>query len=127
MPHPRPLLLFALMLPLSVAACDAPATTGGQSASVGTRSLLPVIDSLEPDPAEPGDEVVLRGFFHKLRADQGLFVSFNGFDSPHVTLVSDREIRAIVPEGATSGNVVVVIGESVGRGRFLKIKEQKGR
>lgn len=125
---PKSLLHAVLFLALGglLAACDestlSPAGTG---VSVTRQSLLPVIDALEPDPAAEGEEVTLRGYFRKLREDDGLFVSFNGYDSQQVTRVSDTVLKAVVPEGASSGMVVVVIGESVGKGRYLKISGKK--
>lgn len=127
MPNHSPKLLAVLLsvaLSAAVTACDAP-IKAGEELQVTRQGLLPVIDTLEPSPAKPGDEVTIHGYFHKLRKDQGLFVSFNGIDSRQVTLVSDSELKAVVPDGASSGNVVVVIGESVGKGLYLKIHDKK--
>ncbi len=120
-------LLFAALLmcsPVLLAACAAGTVSSGGTTgqTVERQGLAPVINSLEPDPAYEGDEVTLHGYFRKLRKDDGLFVSFNGYDSQKVTVVSESELKAVVPEGASSGNVVVVIGESIGKGRFLKVR-----
>ncbi|HEY9856209.1 MAG TPA: IPT/TIG domain-containing protein [Stenomitos sp.] len=115
------------MLPIVIAAlsaCDAPTGLTAGEVQVGRQSLVPVIESIEPESPAPGDEVTIKGYFHKLRRDDGLFVSFNGYDSMKVTQVSDSLITAVVPAGATSGNVVVVIGDSTAQGRFIKIHDK---
>lgn len=111
----------------TMTACDTPTGLAAGGVEVQRQGLAPVIESLDPEPAAPGDEVTIRGYFHKLRRDDGLYVSFNGYDSQHVTQVSDSLLKAVVPEGATSGNVVVVIGDSIGKARFLKIHDKKQR
>lgn len=120
-------LALVVALAATLAACDAPTTPsdGRAGLQVERKGLLPIIDSVEPEQPAPGDEVTLRGYFHKLRKDDGLFVSFNGYDSRHVTLVSDNELKAVVPAGATSGNVVVVMGESVSKGVFIKVRDKQ--
>lgn len=128
MPHVLLRLLLACVLTALVAACDeAVLVPTRPELSVERSGYLPVIDSLEPENPAVGEEVTLHGTFRKLRKDDGLFVSFNGYDSQHVTQVNEATIKAVVPEGATSGNVVVVIGDSVAKGRFVKVRDKKSK
>lgn len=110
-----------------VSACDAPPApvSGSAGLQVERRGYLPVIESIAPEKPAPGDKVALRGYFHTPRKNEGLFVSFNGIDSRSVTWQSEALLEAVVPEGATSGNVVVVMGESVSKGVYFKIRDKR--
>jgi formylglycine-generating enzyme len=87
-------------------------------------TVPPVITSLNPsDSAKVGDEVFISGNNFGDAREQST-VSFNG------TMVNsaggyiswtNTAVKVIVPDGATSGNVVVKVKDSVSKGVFLRI------
>lgn len=67
----------------------------------------PVLSSLHPESGGPGTVVTLRGENFGATKHTGLQVTFNDTLATTVRRVSDTEIQATVPVGATSGGVVV--------------------
>ena len=81
---------------------------GGQ----GTCELAPKIDGIDPGAAEVGTSVVISG--SGFGASQGTStVTFNGVDAGVVPAWSDTSITVPVPQGASSGPVVVTVGSEV--------------
>ena len=69
----------------------------------------PVLSTVSPAIAGPGAEVVLRGEGFGLTALRPIDVRFNRLKAARITRVSDGEIRVVVPSGAQSGPLDVVV------------------
>ena len=90
-------------------------TAGGETSNGVTFTVttgVPVISKLEPDSGAVGEEIKIKGSnFGK----QSGTVTFNGVSaSPHHW--NHQIIRAQVPQGATSGPVVVTVGSRSSNG-----------
>lgn len=88
------------------------------------KTIPPVITSLNPDDsAKVGDEVFISGNNFGDTRNQST-VSFNGTtvnSAGGYISWSNTSIKVVVPDGATSGNVVVKVKDSISKGVFLKI------
>ncbi|MCG8604915.1 tandem-95 repeat protein, partial [bacterium] len=65
--------------------------------------LLPAIAGLNPSSGTVGTEVTITGANFGTTTE----VSFNGLSTPSFTIVSESELIAVVPNGATSGRILV--------------------
>ena len=90
-------------------------TDGGESSNGVTFTVttgVPVISKLEPDEGAVGDEIKIKGSNFGKQAGT---VTFNGVNaSPHHW--NHEIIRARVPDGATTGPVVVTVGNRSSNG-----------
>lgn len=85
---------------------------GGQTIIVPDLVLEPerlVLQALAPSAAGPGAEIVLAGEGFGHSGLRPLAIRFNRLKASQVTRVSDSEVRVIVPSGARSGPVDVVV------------------
>ncbi|WMJ75427.1 GEVED domain-containing protein [Cytophagaceae bacterium ABcell3] len=75
----------------------------------------PVIASFSPEGGTAGTQVTIVGSFESITS-----VTFNGIEAASFTVVSDSEIRAVVPEGDTEGTISVgnPAGTSTSEGVF---------
>jgi hypothetical protein len=67
----------------------------------------PSIDRFEPTTGTVGDEVVISGSGFTGASE----VQIGGV-SASITTTSDSELRAIVPQGATTGPIAVTVGKT---------------
>lgn len=70
----------------------------------------PRIVQITPPNAAPGATVTVSGANFGASTGETLLVSFNGTPATHVDRIDNQTLKAIVPEGATSGNLVVAVG-----------------
>ena len=87
----------------------------------GPGPSAPAIATVSPGLGPPGTRVTIRGA--NFQVAQGMStVSFNGVEaSPEFW--SGEEIRAVVPEGAASGPLVVAVGAGASRGVRFEVSE----
>lgn len=75
----------------------------------------PYITSIEPEHAKPGTRVAIIGKFFGEEAS-GNSVQFNGKQATAISSWSDTRIEVEVPENATSGDVIVTVGDMESNG-----------
>ncbi len=84
----------------------------------------PVISSISPsDSAKVGDEVTITGNYFGSSREQST-VSFNGTPveaSSGYKTWSNTSLKVLVPDGASSGNIIVKVNDSLSNGKYLKI------
>ena len=82
----------------------------------------PLVESLDSVSCS-GAEIVVKGCNFGTKQGDGT-ISFNGFAAKEIVSWSDSEIRVVVPPGATSGDVVVTIGDQHSEARQIKLEGQ---
>lgn len=78
--------------------------TDGRTATSATDFIFidgPVVTSFNPAQSEEGDEISIKG----LNFTNNTMVKFNGVAAKTVTRTSNTELKAIVPDGATTGKI----------------------
>jgi hypothetical protein len=81
-------------------------TTNGQTATSATDFTFidgPVVTSFTPAQSEEGDEITLTG----LNFTNNTTVKFNGVAATGITRTSTTTLKAIVPDGATTGKITL--------------------
>ncbi len=96
-------------------AMTADVTIGGvtvdkQSVRFKIGSVTPEVTSVQPSTASVGDQVTIRGSKLGTMAFHNA-VDFNGAAADSVVSWEDNEIKVVVPEGATTGPLLVERGE----------------
>ncbi|WP_287155549.1 IPT/TIG domain-containing protein [Candidatus Solincola tengchongensis] len=103
------LAAVALLLVVPHAAAS-PGGGAGRRSGVGdvVAQQVPVIENIFPSAAWPGIPVTIQGTdFGPMQVPGVCTVTFNGVDAGTAILWTDTYIVVVVPEGATSGPVVV--------------------
>lgn len=80
--------------------------TDGRTATSPTDFMFidgPVITSFSPAQSEEGDEISIKG----LNFTNNTTVKFNGVAAKTITRTSATELKAIVPDGATTGKITL--------------------
>ncbi|GAB2577549.1 IPT/TIG domain-containing protein [Spirosoma areae] len=80
--------------------------TAGRTAPSATDFTFidgPVVTTFSPEQSEEGDEISIKGYNYTNNTG----VKFNGMAAKTVTRVSTTELRAIVPDGATTGKITL--------------------
>ena len=80
--------------------------TDGRTATSATDFTLlraPVISSFSPEQSEEGDEVDIKGD----NFTNNTVIKFNGVAAKTITRVGTNEVKAIVPDGATTGKITL--------------------
>ena len=70
----------------------------------------PVVDSITPTNAGPGSTVIIEGSNFGATTAKDLSVQFAGAPATTVNRQSDNSLSVVVPQGATSGDVLVTVG-----------------
>lgn len=84
-------------------------TSGTQKSNEVDFTLLPSISGIQPGNGLVGDMIIISGA--SFGSTQGTsYVSFNGTNVTNYQSWSESEIRVLVPAGATSGKVYVMVG-----------------
>ena len=99
-------------------------TAGGQSSTGVTFTVTipaPIISRLDPDSGPVDTEVRIHGSNF---GDQAGTVTFNGVTASPIQW-NDQTIRVRVPEGATSGLVVVTVGDQSSTGVTFTVTESE--
>jgi hypothetical protein len=88
-------------------------TPGGSSATTNSDLYAfgaPVVSSFSPGSGVTGSTVTINGS----RYVPGATVRFGALASPSVTLVSDLQLKAVVPDGAVTGKISVTTAAGTG-------------
>ncbi len=80
----------------------------------------PVIESFNKDEIEKGDILIIKG---KNFAGKNTYVRLNSLSLSGVQSWSDTEIRVVIPNEATEGNVIVYANGQTSNSKYLKVKE----
>ncbi|MDI7251599.1 MAG: DUF5719 family protein [Actinomycetota bacterium] len=101
------LATLLLLMPPAAAAPDEGAGARADAEDVVAQQV-PVIENILPSAAWPGTPVTIQGTnFGPMQVPTVSTVTFNGVDAGTAVLWTDTYIVVMVPEGATSGPVVV--------------------
>jgi hypothetical protein len=76
-----------------------------------TAFIAPTVSSFTPTISRTGQTVTITGTHFSGASD----VRFNGKSSPAITLVSDTTLKAVVPNGATTGSIAVTTAAGTGK------------
>ena len=103
--------MVQVTVPQAATAGKVVVTAGGHSSNTGSFLLLepPRLDSVSPSKGHVGDTVELRGCWFLDSRGAGDSVSFNGVVASYYQSWSDSSIKVRVPQGATSGPVMVSV------------------
>ncbi|OQP61214.1 hypothetical protein A3860_05745 [Niastella vici] len=82
-------------------------TNGVDSLGIFTVIPAPVVKSISADAGTPGDTVIIKGMGYGTDPSK-VVVSFNGTTGT-VNAMNDTLIKAIVPAGFSSGNIIVIV------------------
>jgi IPT/TIG domain len=109
----------------SVSTPDGSPTTNSLSAGVIFNSTAPSITSLTPNSGPVGTSVTIAG--SNFGSTQGTStVKFNGTTATIINSWTATSIVAVVPSGATNGNVVVTVGGTASNGVFFTVTTSAG-
>ncbi|MBI3802617.1 MAG: IPT/TIG domain-containing protein [Nitrospirae bacterium] len=97
-----------VLIHVAVTNKDGARATGVASVLVTVSPTGPVITSVNPAEAKTGSEIHINGA--GFGSGPGGSLSIGGATASNIVSWSDTEIRALVPEGASTGAVQVVIG-----------------
>lgn len=102
------------------------AVSAGAEATVAADGLklsvtAPTLTSLSLQNGGAGVEVTLTGTNFGLTGNKTFKVTFNGTEATSPTRVSDSSIMALVPTGATSGDVIVTVNDLASNGKGFKV------
>lgn len=110
-----------------------------ESVRADLQSSLPLISRIEPEEAAPGDLITIRGSnFGVSRYSSDILFTANRENEPSATIAassseypwnywSDNEIRVRVPDGATTGVVLVRTSKGTSRGASFKLSFAAGK
>lgn len=104
-----PAAVGSVLIQVEVANKDGAKATGFASLLVSVSPSGPVITSVNPSEAKAGSEIQITGAgFGSSQGESRLTVG--GITASSIASWSDTEIRALVPEGASTGSVKIAIG-----------------
>lgn len=84
----------------------------------------PAITQVTPDNAGPGATVTITGSSFGYSKGSQLAVTFNGSIATNVNRTDDGTIQAVVPAGATNGDVVVSVAGNLSNGQAFTVIKQ---
>jgi hypothetical protein len=90
------------------------------SSTVGYPAVAPAITDISPKMGPVGTTVTISGTGFRDTQGAGM-VTFNGAPAMTVGSWSDMSITAVVPAGATTGNIVVAVGGLTSNGITFKV------
>jgi YD repeat-containing protein len=103
----------------------ATATFDNVSVTAGSSLPDPVVTGISPSTGAPGASVTINGSGFGATQGTGVgasSVSFNGGATAAIASWSDTQIVAILPQGATTGPVSVIVGNITGTGPTFTVK-----